>query len=74
MSSPRKLSLDKLLNKVQIKAPKKVSSTAPKVTININGNISSESDAKKYAEIIERRIQDVFENIGYEFGSDPSVY
>lgn len=70
----KKLSLDKLLNKVRIKAPKKVGSTAPKVTININGNISSESDAEKYAEIIERRIQDVFENIGYEFGSDPSVY
>lgn len=70
----KKLGLDKLLSKVQIKAPKKASSTAPKVTININGNISSESDARKYAEIINQRLEEVFNNIGLEFGGDPSVF
>lgn len=69
----KRMSLDNLINKSKIKMPK-TGANVPNVTININGNISSERDAKKYAEIIDRKIQDLFESIGLEFGSDPSMY
>ena len=69
----KRMSLDNLINKSKVKMPK-TGANVPNVTININGNISSERDAKKYAEIIDRKIQDLFESIGLEFGSDPSMY
>ena len=59
--------LDRVLQKVKIKKPKSVG-MSPNVTININGNISSERDARKYADIIDRRIAQYFENIGLDFG------
>ena len=59
--------LDRVLQKVKIKKPKSVG-MSPNVTININGNISSERDARKYADIIDRKIAQYFENIGLDFG------
>lgn len=50
------------------------SSSAPKVTININGPIGSVSDAKKVAEMIESKLIETFEKIGADFGTDLSVY
>ncbi len=50
------------------------SSSAPKVTININGPIGSVSDAKKVAEMIEEKLVETFEKIGTEFGTDLSIY
>lgn len=50
------------------------SSSAPKVTININGPIGSVSDAKKVAEMIENKLIETFEKIGADFGTDLSVY
>lgn len=49
-------------------------SSAPKVTININGPIGSVSDAKKVAEMIEEKLVETFEKIGTEFGTDLSIY
>lgn len=49
-------------------------SSAPKVTININGPIGSVSDAKKVAEMIESKLIETFEKIGADFGTDLSVY
>ena len=48
--------------------------SAPKVTININGPIGSVSDAKKVAEMIENKLIETFEKIGADFGTDLSVY
>ena len=59
--------LDRILQKVKIKKPKSVG-MSPNVTININGNISSERDARKYADIIDRKFAQYFENIGLDFG------
>lgn len=69
----KKLGLDQLLNKTKVKMPKSAG-VAPNITININGNISSERDAKKYANIIDQRIRQVFETIGFDFGADTSAY
>ena len=69
----KQLSMDKLLTKTKLKMPK-MPGTAPNVTININGNISSERDARKYVEIIDRELASFFESIGLDFGGDPSVY
>ena len=49
-------------------------SSAPKVTININGPIGSVSDAKKVAEMIENKLIETFEKIGADFGTDLSIY
>lgn len=49
-------------------------SSKPTINININGNISSESDAMKYAKLIKQELANVFSNIGDEFGLDPSFY
>lgn len=69
----KQLSMDKLLTKTKLKMPK-MPGSAPNVTININGNISSERDARKYADIIDRKLTSFFESIGLDFGGDPSVY
>lgn len=69
----KRMSLDNLINKSKVKMPK-TGASVPNVTININGNISSERDAKKYTEIMYRKLQDLFEAIGLEFGSDPSMF
>lgn len=69
----KKLGFDELINKNKIKMPK-VASAAPNVTININGNISSESDANKYSNIIYEKLQDLFETIGSDFGTDLSLF
>ena len=49
-------------------------SSKPTINININGNISSESDALKYAKLIKQELANMFSNIGDEFGLDPSFY
>ena len=53
-------------------------SQAPTINININGPISSEKDAMKYARMIKdevgRLLAQFAENVGDEFGADPSVY
>lgn len=49
-------------------------SSKPTINININGNISSESDAMKYAKLIKQELANMFSNIGDEFGLDPSFY
>ncbi len=59
--------LDRVLQKAKIQKPKSVG-MSPNVTININGNISSERDARKYADIIDRKIAQYFETIGLDFG------
>lgn len=69
----KRLKLDDLINKNRVKMPK-VKGGAPNVTININGNISSEKDAKKYGDIIYRKISEIFEQIGLDYGADPSMY
>ncbi|RVU70160.1 hypothetical protein EJK17_09005 [Lactobacillus xujianguonis] len=46
----------------------------PPINININGPISSEKDANKVAQIVKRELATVLENIGDEFGGDPTVY
>lgn len=68
----KKIDFGKLLGKSKHHArPQK---SAPTINININGNISSEKTATKYAEIIEQKLNAIFNNIGDEFGGDPSVY
>ena len=69
----KRLKLDDLINKNRVKMPK-AKGSAPNVTININGNISSEKDAKKYGDIIYRKISEIFEQIGLDYGADPSMY
>ena len=49
-------------------------SSKPTIAININGNISSESDAMKYAKLIKQELANMFSNISDEFGLDPSFY
>lgn len=44
------------------------------INININGPISSKQDAEKVGDIIDRKLEDMLERIGDEFGLDPSVY
>ena len=63
----RRLKVDDLIDKNKVSMPK-ISSNMPNITININGNISSESDARKYADIIDRRLAQYFETIGLDFG------
>ncbi|MBP2057899.1 tape measure domain-containing protein [Lactobacillus colini] len=69
--SKKQLGIDNLARQV----PKVIKSKPqqPVVNININGNISSESDANNVAQIIADKITDLFTRIGDEFGTDPSI-
>ncbi|MBT9018639.1 phage tail tape measure protein [Lactobacillus delbrueckii subsp. bulgaricus] len=70
-------SLDSKGKTTTVNAKKRVwagASSAPKVTININGPIGSVSDAKKVAEMIENKLIETFEKIGADFGTDLSIY
>ena len=69
----KRLKPDDLINNSRVKMPK-IKNSVPNVTININGNISSERDAKKYGDIINQRLAELFEQIGLDFGADPSMY
>lgn len=69
----KRLKSDDLINNSRVKMPK-IKNSVPNVTININGNISSERDAKKYGDIINQRLAELFEQIGLDFGADPSMY
>lgn len=70
-------SLDGKGKTTTVNAKKRVrtgATSAPKVTININGPIGSVSDAKKVAEMIETKLIETFEKIGADFGTDLSIY
>ncbi|MCT2876169.1 phage tail tape measure protein [Lactobacillus delbrueckii] len=49
-------------------------SSKPTISININGNISSENDAMKYAELIKQELTNLLSDISDEYGLDPSFY
>lgn len=72
----KQLSYDDLLDKS--KRPQKTRSRkgqTPVINININGPISSRSDATKYGKIIKAKIAEViYDLFGEEFGGDPSIY
>lgn len=46
----------------------------PTINININGSISSESDAMKYAKLIKQELTNLLSDISDEYGLDPSFY
>lgn len=48
--------------------------TKPTINININGPISSTQDAHRVANIVRQEVAKVLENIGDEFGTDPTLY
>lgn len=50
------------------------SGSKPTINININGNISSESDAMKYAKLIKQELTNLLSDISDEYGLDPSFY
>lgn len=49
-------------------------SSKPTINININGNISSENDAIKYAKLIKQELTNLLSDISDEYGLDPSFY
>lgn len=49
-------------------------SSKPTINININGNISSENDAMKYAKLIKQELTNLLSDISDEYGLDPSFY
>ena len=49
-------------------------SSKPTINININGNISSENDAMKYAKLIKQELTNLLSEISDEYGLDPSFY
>ena len=49
-------------------------SSKPTINININGSISSESDAMKYAKLIKQELTNLLSDISDEYGLDPSFY
>lgn len=75
-----KKKLSDLFDEVSVKKPKPIkvnrpnSNSKPIINININGPISSAEDATKVANIVRQEVARVFENVGDEFGTDPSVY
>lgn len=52
----------------------RLSGSKPTINININGNISSESDAMKYAKLIKQELTNLLSDISDEYGLDPSFY
>ena len=50
------------------------SNSKPTINININGNISSENDAMKYAKLIKQELSNLLSDISDEYGLDPSFY
>ena len=75
-----KKKLSDLFDEVSVKKPKPIkvnrpnSNSTPTINININGPISSAEDATRVANIVRQEVARVFENVGDEFGTDPSVY
>lgn len=72
--SKKKFNVDNLIKKVHVKKPKPKKVIKPVINININGDISSKHEAKDVANVISRKLVDLFEKIGDEFGTDPEVY
>lgn len=72
--------LSDLFDEVKVKKPKPIkvhrpgSSSTPTINININGPISSTEDAHRVANIVRQEVAKVLENMGDEFGTDPTVY
>ena len=75
-----KKKLSDLFDEVSVKKPKPIkvnrpnSNSKPIINININGPISSAEDATRVANIVRQEVARVLENVGDEFGTDPSVY
>ena len=75
-----KKKLSDLFDEVSVKKPKPIkvnrpnSNSTPTINININGPISSTEDATRVANIVRQEVARVLENVGDEFGTDPSVY
>lgn len=75
-----KKKLSDLFDEVSVKKPKPIkvnrpnSNSTPTINININGPISSAEDATRVANIVRQEVARVLENVGDEFGTDPSVY
>ncbi|NRO88846.1 phage tail tape measure protein [Lactobacillus helveticus] len=75
-----KKKLSDLFDEVSVKKPKPIkvnrpnSNSKPIINININGPISSTEDATRVANIVRQEVARVLENVGDEFGTDPSVY
>ena len=75
-----KKKLSDLFDEAIVKKPKPIkvsrpnSSSTPTINININGPISNTEDATRVANIVRQEVARVFENVGDEFGTDPSVY
>lgn len=62
------------LSKIGGSKPGRLSGSKPTINININGNISSESDAMKYAKLIKQELTNLLSDISDEYGLDPSFY
>lgn len=75
-----KKKLSDLFDEVSVKKPKPIkvnrpnSNSTPTINININGPISSTEDATRVANIVRQEVARVLENVGDEFGTDPSIY
>lgn len=75
-----KKKLSDLFDEAIVKKPKPIKvnrpnrSSTPTINININGPISNTEDATRVANIVRQEVARVFENVGDEFGTDPSVY
>lgn len=62
------------LSKIGGSNPGRFSGSKPTINININGNISSEGDAMKYAKLIKQELTNLLSDISDEYGLDPSFY
>lgn len=62
------------LSKISSGKSGRFSGSKPTINININGNISSESDAMKYAKLIKQELTNLLSDISDEYGLDPSFY
>ena len=74
-----KKKLSDLFDEAIVKKPKPIKAhrnnhTTPTINININGPISSTQDAHRVANIVRQEVAKVLENIGDEFGTDPTLY
>ena len=75
-----KKKLSDLFDEAIVKKPKPIkvhrpnNHTTPTINININGPISSTQDAHRVANIVRQEVAKVLENIGDEFGTDPTLY
>lgn len=71
-SKKAQLNFDNFADKKKVKS--EVVRSQPTININLNGPISSESDASRYGDIIVAKINELLEKAGDEFGVDLSYY